>query len=53
MIQSGEGLGTVIRDLVITGGSGVYGGGIFCIYSDVTLDNCTITGNSASSRSFR
>ncbi|MCH2137344.1 MAG: right-handed parallel beta-helix repeat-containing protein, partial [Phycisphaerales bacterium] len=40
--------GAVIKDLVITGGSGDYGGGIFCDYSSPTISGCTISGNFAS-----
>ena len=52
-IESGEGDGTVIKDLVITGGlaSGSWpnncGGGISCWYSNPTISNCTISGNTA------
>ena len=48
-INSGEGSGTVIRDLVITGGStSDFGGGIFCSSNtNPTISNCTITGNTA------
>ncbi|MCH2162925.1 MAG: right-handed parallel beta-helix repeat-containing protein, partial [Phycisphaerales bacterium] len=48
------GASMVIKDLVITGGSGTafkdsnYGGGIFCFASGPTLTGCTITGNLAS-----
>ena len=48
------GSSTVIKDLVITGGSGTtfqdsnYGGGIFCFASGPTITGCTITGNLAS-----
>ncbi len=47
-IVSGEGDGTVIKDLVITGGSSYNGGGIYCTSSsDPTITNCTITNNTA------
>ena len=54
VIDSGEGEGTVIKDLVITGGiaSGpypsYYGGGIDCNGSNPTITGCTISGNTAS-----
>ena len=41
-LNSGEGNGTVIRDLVITGGT--YGG-IYCHGSGPTITNCTISNN--------
>ena len=46
---SGEDDGTVIKDLVITGGqtSGDSGGGIWCYYSNPTISGCTISGNTA------
>ncbi|MCH2137367.1 MAG: right-handed parallel beta-helix repeat-containing protein, partial [Phycisphaerales bacterium] len=53
VIQSGEGDGTVIQDLVITGGfaSGSWpsssGGGIYCEASNPTINGCTISGNEA------
>ena len=52
---SGEGSGTVLSGLTITGGTGTdpfpgsgftYGGGMF-IHSDPTVTNCTFTGNTA------
>ena len=48
MIESGETSGTIIKDLVITGGSSSYGGGIRCDVTSPTISNCTITGNMAS-----
>jgi len=45
---SGETSKTVIKDLVITGGSGFDGGGIWCINNSPTITNCTISGNTAS-----
>ena len=48
VVNSGEGHGTVIRDLVITGGLADYGGGIYCYYnSSPTITDCTISGNTA------
>ena len=48
VLDSGEGDGTVIKDLVITGGLADYGGGIYCFSgSDPTISNCTISGNEA------
>ena len=48
VINSGEGDGTVINDLVITGGSSSYGGGgIYCEDSNPTIRGCTIEGNTA------
>ena len=47
-INSGEGAGTVIKDLVITGGAGnSAGGGIYCSQSNPTITNCTISGNAS------
>ena len=54
VINSGEGSGTVIQDLVITGGSGTVlggptcGGGVFCEFSNPTITDCRIEGNTAS-----
>tara|TARA_B100001059_G_C17803851_1_gene567866 strand:+ start:128 stop:1567 length:1440 start_codon:yes stop_codon:yes gene_type:complete len=45
VVNSGEGNGTVIRDLVITGGSSWRGGGINCYNSSPTITDCTISGN--------
>jgi parallel beta-helix repeat protein len=52
VINSGEGSGTEIKDLVITGGNAPQGGGIYCRAnqagsSNPTISNCTITGNTA------
>jgi len=47
MIESGEDDGTVIKDLVITGGSNYDGGGIWCYNSTPTISNCTIMDNTA------
>jgi predicted outer membrane repeat protein len=48
--DSMETSGTVIKDLVITGGSSGQGGGINCDWSSSpTITNCTIWGNTASS----
>ena len=45
-IESGEGSGTVIKDLKITGGDGYPGGGILCKNSSSpTISGCTISGN--------
>ena len=53
-IFSGEGPDTVIKDLVITGGTGTqddgytFGGGIYCSESsNPTITDCTISGNTA------
>ena len=46
-ISTNEGSGTVIRDLIITGGSEYRGGGIYCSLTSPTISNCTITDNSA------
>ncbi|MCH2137330.1 MAG: right-handed parallel beta-helix repeat-containing protein [Phycisphaerales bacterium] len=45
---SGEGHMTVIKDMVITGGLSVWGGGVYCVSSSPTIVGCTITGNSSS-----
>ena len=47
-LNEGETNQTVIKDLVITGGSSSYGGGIYCYNSSPTISNCTISGNTAS-----
>jgi len=47
--DSGEGLDTVIKDLVLTGGSASYGGGIECFNSSPTITNCTFLNNTATS----
>ena len=47
VMNSGEGGGTVIRDMVITGGSASRGGGIYCNDSSPTITDCTITNNMA------
>ena len=48
--DSGEGDQTLIKDLVITGGSAPNGGGIACLYnSSPTITGCTIQGNTANS----
>ena len=48
-INSGETYETLIKDLVITGGTGFYGGGIFCdglsTMSSATIDGCRISDN--------
>jgi len=44
---SGEDDGTVIKDLVITGGAASVGGGIYCENSNPTISNCKIKGNTA------
>ena len=50
VINSGEGQSTVIKDLVITGGSASTGGGILCkSNSNPTISGCTIEGNTATS----
>ena len=49
MINSQEDSGTVIQDLIITGGGGASGAGIYCGYnSGPTISGCTITGNEGS-----
>ena len=46
LLQLNEGQGTVIKDLVITGGSHINGGGgIYCFGSSPTIIGCTITNN--------
>ena len=51
VINSGEGSGTMIKDLVITGGTPTtaskYGGGIYCTNSSPTITGCTISDNTA------
>ena len=44
-IVSGEDSGTVIKDLVITGGLAITGSGIYCNSSSPTIVGCTITNN--------
>ena len=48
VINSGEGSGTEIKDLVITGGNATQGGGIYCRSSNPTISGCTIEGNTGS-----
>ena len=54
VFDSGETSGTVIKALVITGGTGtnelqlIGGGGIYCYQSSPTITDCTISGNIAS-----
>ena len=47
VINTVEGNGTVIKDLVITGGSASASGGISCFFSSPTISDCTIEGNTA------
>ncbi len=47
VIQSEEDKGTVIKDLIITGGSANFGGGIYCVFADPTITGCTITNNTS------
>ena len=53
VITSGEGSGTVIKDLLLTGGHGTlwgsiyYGGGIYLENSNATIIGCTISDNTA------
>jgi parallel beta-helix repeat protein len=47
VINSGEADTTVIKDLVITGGSASSGSGIYCCYTSPTITNCTISDNTA------
>jgi parallel beta-helix repeat protein len=47
VINSGEGSGTEIKDLVITGGNATQGGGIYCRISDPIISGCTISDNTA------
>jgi len=47
VINSGEGSGTKIKDLVITGGNATQGGGIYCLSSNPTISGCTISDNTA------
>ena len=46
-INGGEGAETVIQNLMITGGSSNYGGGIVVRNSSPTISGCTISGNMA------
>ena len=51
--DSQEGEGTIIRNLMMTGGTGnqtygfLHGGGIHCEFSHPTISNCTIIGHTA------
>ncbi|MCH2143399.1 MAG: right-handed parallel beta-helix repeat-containing protein [Phycisphaerales bacterium] len=53
VLNSQEGEGTIIRNLVITGGTGtqtygfLHGGGIHCQFSHPTISNCMILGHTA------
>ena len=40
-------IATVIKDLVITGGSAGFGGGIICSNTNITITNCIISNNTA------
>ncbi|MCH2137270.1 MAG: right-handed parallel beta-helix repeat-containing protein [Phycisphaerales bacterium] len=46
-INSGEGNETVIKNLMITGGSNYFGGGIYCQQSSPTISGCAISGNTS------
>ena len=46
-MANNEGSETIIKNLVITGGSANYGGGIYCNNSDPTISGCTIKLNTA------
>ena len=46
-MANNEGGETIIKNLVITGGSANYGGGIYCNNSDPTISGCTIKVNTA------
>ncbi|MBG84827.1 MAG: hypothetical protein CMJ40_09815 [Phycisphaerae bacterium] len=47
VIDSGEGDGTLIKNLLITGGDDNYGGGIHCRNSTPIISGCTISDNTA------
>jgi len=49
-IASGEGSDSVFEGFTVTNGNAAYGGGMSCRYnSSPTLENCTFTGNTATS----
>ncbi len=50
LIASGEGPGTVLENLLITGGNANYGGGVYLASSSPTLTNCTVSGNAATNK---
>ncbi|MDA0802535.1 MAG: right-handed parallel beta-helix repeat-containing protein, partial [Planctomycetota bacterium] len=50
-ISNGEGSGTILENLVITGGSATYGGGLILSGSSPTLTNCVVSGNTATGSS--
>ena len=47
VIDSGEGDGTLIKNLLITGGDDNFGGGIHCRNSTPIISGCTISDNTA------
>ena len=48
VLQSNEGSGTIIQDLIVTGGLALQGGGFYLSDSSPTIIGCRITGNTAS-----
>ncbi len=46
-MNSYESIGTVIKDLKITGGDANRGGGIYCSFSNPTITDCEIASNTA------
>ncbi len=48
-VLSVESATLTLSNLTLTGGSANYGGGIYAGYSTVTLNDCTVSGNTASS----
>jgi len=45
--ENGEGADSVLDGLTITHGSATRGGGIFCVSSSPTINNCVVTANTA------
>jgi len=47
IFESGEGSYSVFEGFTVTNGNAIQGGGMKCISSSPTLDNCTLTNNTA------
>jgi len=52
LCSGGEGVDTVIDGFTLRGGSADNGGGVFLYLSSPTLNNCTISGNTATSTEY-
>jgi hypothetical protein len=47
-VASGEGEGTTLRGFTITGGAGMFGGGVLVLHADVSVQQCRIIDNHVS-----